>query len=220
MTKIRLLVAEDHTIVRQGLVNILSEYPDICIVAEAEDGNAVVDKYYEFNPDVILSDVSMPRMDGFAAARMIINKNKGAKVLFLSMYNSDEYLYKAITIGASGFITKDVIKHELIFAIRAVVAGQKYFMGKSEEEIQHVIDRYQQIDSSHNDSHGITLSSREKEILALIAKGLKSAEIANKLYVSKRTVDSCRIGIMDKLNIKSLPQLIKYAVEISYSKKE
>jgi two-component system response regulator NreC len=218
MNQIRLLIAEDHTIVRQGLVNILSEYPDICIVAEAEDGNAVIDKYNQFNPDVILSDVSMPRMDGFTAARIIINRNKDAKILFLSMFNSDEYLYKAVKIGASGFITKDIIKHELIFAIRAVLSGEKYFMGKTKEEIQHVMDRYQQKETDPNDSRIVTLTYREIEVLKFIAKGLKSAEIATKLYISKRTIDSCRSDIMEKLNIKSLPQLIKYAVEFSFKK--
>lgn len=220
MDQIRLLIAEDHTIVRDGLVNILSGYPDICIVAEAENGKAMVDKFTEFNPDVIMSDINMPDMDGIEAAKTILSKNPNAKIVFLTMYKTDDYIFRCYKAGAYGMVSKDVIKHELIFAIRKAFAGEKYFMGKPEYELHELVNKYEKGETSYAEENIGMLSNREKMILELIAKGLKSTEIADRLNISKRTVDSSRVAIMEKLNIKSLPQLIKFAVEISFKKKD
>jgi DNA-binding NarL/FixJ family response regulator len=219
MNIIRLLVAEDHNVVRQGLVGILEKYEDICIVGEAEDGKSLVGKYFEHNPDIVLSDISMPRVGGLAAARMILNRKKDAKIIFLSMFDSDEYVYRALDAGASGLISKGVVKNELIFVIRSVMNGETYFLGKSKEEITEIKERYEHGSEAFNKSKTYSLTEREREILSLIAEGLSSEEIAQRLYLGKRTVDACRAAIMGKLNIKSLPQLIKYAVETAYDKK-
>lgn len=219
MNRIRLLIAEDHNIVRQGLIDILEKYSDICIVGEAEDGKSLVGKFFELNPDVVLSDISMPRVDGMAAARMILNRNKEAKIIFLSMFDSDEFVYKAMKAGVSGLISKGVLKNELVFVIRSVMNGEKYYLGKSEAEIGEIIKRYEHAADAFDKTKTFSLTEREEEILSLIADGLPSVEIAQKLFISKRTVDTCRASIMAKLNIKSLPQFIKYAIEVSYDKR-
>ena len=219
MEQIRLLIAEDHTIVREGFVSILSDYPEVCIVAEAEDGNSMVNKYFQFHPDVVLSDLNMPGMDGIAATKAILRRNENAKILFLTMYKSDEYIYKCFKTGALGMVSKDVIKHELFFAIKKVFAGEKYFMGKSEEELTVLIEKYERKKKMASNETIDSFTFREKQVLEFIAKGYKSTEIAEKLNISKRTVDATRANIMNKLNVNSLPQLIKYAVEISFKKK-
>ena len=154
-----------------------------------------------------------------AAARMILNRNKEAKIIFLSMFDSDEFVYKAMKAGVSGLISKGVLKNELVFVIRSVMNGEKYYLGKSEAEIGEIIKRYEHAADAFNKTKTFSLTEREEEILSLIADGLTSVEIAQKLFISKRTVDTCRASIMAKLNIKSLPQFIKYAIEVSYDKR-
>ena len=210
--KIRLLIVDDHTILRQGLLDILRGYPDICVVAEAEDGSSMIVKYDMFNPDVVLTDIEMPVVSGLAAAKKIMQKDSNAKILFLSMHYTDEYIYKIDTTGGKGLVSKEIIKDELVNAIRTVADGERYFMGKTEEEVKAIRRRYDEI-LNKNDQEKSTLTRREKTVLTYIAKGLTSEQIAEKLHIGKRTVDTYRQGLMDKLNIDSLPQLIRYSIQ-------
>ena len=220
MKKKRILIADDHNIVRQSIVSLIDANEDMYVVAEAEDGQKLVEKYFQFKPDIVLTDISMPRMNGLEAVKNLISKDPSAKVIFLSMHNTDEYIYKALKAGACGLIGKDILKGELVEAIRTVAAGGKYFVGKSEEELNAVIKRYDEISLKDNGTPIDLLNHREKEVLKYISMGLTSDEIATKIFVSKRTVDVTRIAIMEKLGIKTSHQLIRFAVEYAYKNKE
>lgn len=213
MKTIKLLLAEDHTIVRQGLSDILEKYQDICIVAEAEDGNAMVKKYFEFGPHVVLSDIEMPGKDGFTATAEILAKDESARIVFLTMYNTDDYIYQAYKMGAFGLISKSVLKSELIKAIRGAAEGQKYFMNRTEKELNDMAARVNVETDSTLKQESDLLSKRDKDILELIADGFKSEEIAKKLCLSKRTIDVERSKIMAKLNLKTPTHLVVYAAQ-------
>jgi two-component system response regulator NreC len=220
MNTIKLLIAEDHTIVRQGLSDILEKYEDICIVAEAEDGISMMKKYFEFGPHVVLSDIEMPGLDGLKAAEEILAKDKGAKIIFLTMYNTDDYVYHAYKMGAFGLISKSVLKNELVKAIRTVAKGQKYFMNKSDTDLAGLSAQTkpeQGRGATGQDSDQLT--PRDKAILELIAEGMKSEEIGKKLCLSKRTIDVDRSKIMAKLNLKTSTHLVLYAVQHHLKKK-
>jgi two-component system, NarL family, response regulator NreC len=217
---IKILIADDHTILRQGLVGILEGYPDLCVVAEAENGLSMVSKYFAFQPDVVLSDIEMPEMNGVEAAREILLKDPGAKILFLSMHNSDENIYRLLLVKAYGLISKEVIKNELVLAIRTVADGKTYFQGKSEEEINNIRLKYSSKQKRSFEEDALLLTPSEKKILLYIAEGKTSQEIAAITSKAKRTVDSVRATIMAKLNLHSLPQLIKYAIDYSFSFKQ
>jgi DNA-binding NarL/FixJ family response regulator len=219
MQKIRLLLADDHNILRQGLIDILERYDDFCIVAEAEDGYNMINKYFAFNPDVVLCDIEMPGLNGIEAAQEILEKDKDAKIIFLSMHNSDEYIYKILQINASGLIPKEIIKNELVTSIRAVAGGEKYFMGKTIQEVEKIKARFDNLKGIPDETDSLNLTALEKQILFLVAEGKTSQEISELLHKSKRTIDSQRASIMNKLNLETLPQLIKYAVQFSFSKK-
>lgn len=219
MNKIRIIIADDHTILRQGLVDILDKFEDICVVAEAEDGKSLVSKYFTFHPNIVLSDLEMPNQNGLEAAQEILSRDPEAKILFLSMYNSDEDFYKILQTKAYGLVSKEIIKSELVLAIRTVFKGERYFLGKSSEDIKAIIAKYSLADpdeSNNAEARSITLTPTEKNVLMMIADGKTSQEIANISHKSKRTVDSIRSTIMSKLNLHSAPQLIKYAVELSF----
>ena len=219
MQKIRLLLADDHNILRQGLIDILERYDDFCIVAEAEDGYSMINKYFAFNPDVVLCDIEMPGLNGIEAAQEILEKDKDAKIIFLSMHNSDEYIYKILQINASGLIPKEIIKNELVTSIRAVAGGEKYFMGKTIQEVEKIKVRFDNLKGISDETDSLNLTALEKQILFLVAEGKTSQEISEILHKSKRTIDSHRASIMNKLNLETLPQLIKYAVQFSFTKK-
>ena len=216
MTPIKILIADDHTILRQGLVGILEEYEDLCIVAEAETGQSMVAKYFAFHPDVVLSDIEMPELSGIEAAQEIMKSDTNAKILFLTMHSSDENIYKLLQINASGLVPKEVIKNELVLAIRTVAQGGKYFHGKTEDEIDIIKSKYS-TKKEFVESDIALLTPWERKILLYIADGKTSQEISNAVHKSKRTVDSVRSSIMTKLNLHSLPQLIKYAIDFSFS---
>ncbi len=218
MNAIKLLIAEDHTIVRQGLADMLEKYEDIYVVAEAEDGIQLVKKYFEFGPTVVLSDIEMPGKDGFTAAKEVLAKDKDAKIVFLTMYKTDDYILHAYKIGAYGLISKSVLKGELVNAVRQVAAGNKYFMNTSEEELKKMASQVTSIKEPVIKKDSPELNERQIQILKLIAEGKKSEEIASELNLSKRTIDSERVKIMAKLDFKTPNQLVLYAVQRNLKK--
>ncbi|MCX6168679.1 MAG: response regulator transcription factor [Ignavibacteriales bacterium] len=219
MCTIRLLVVDDHTILRQGLGDLLQGYDDICVIAEAKSGEEMIDKYFSFHPDIVLSDIEMPGLNGIEAAIKIFDRDADAKVIFLTMYNSDEYIYKALQINASGIIPKEIVKIELVNIIRLVFSGKKYFMGKSEEELDRIKKKYDEFMKPPR-TRSLTLTPTEKMILFYISEGKSTMEIAQETGKTKRTIDTMRSNIMGKLNIKSLPMLIKYAIQYSFFNKK
>jgi len=217
--KIRILVADDHNLFRNGIINLLSDEKDIFVVGEAESGEDLIKKYFQLKPDMVLADISMPDMNGIEALKKIKEDDQSVKFLFLSMYEGDEYIYYCYNIGGMGLISKKVFKGELLFAIRTVSEGRKYFgINITEEKLNEILERYNK-NNLYIEPFNEFLTPREKQILNLISEGCTSNEIAEKLYLSKRTIDTHRTHLMQKLNLKSFPELIKYAINYSFSEK-
>jgi DNA-binding NarL/FixJ family response regulator len=206
MDKIKVLVVDDHAIMRDGIRALLGLHDDIEIVGEASEGKEAIEKTQELAPDVVVMDIAMPGMDGLEATRRIRKKNPKAKVLVLTQHDNREYILTAIKAGTAGFVPKRALGSELVSAIRAVHRGDTFlypsvagaliedYLRKAEEE---PYDR---------------LTAREREILKLIAEGHTSREIANMLFVSLKTVLGHRTKIMEKLGIHNRTELIKYAL--------
>ncbi|MCU7492697.1 MAG: response regulator transcription factor [Bacteroidota bacterium] len=213
---IRIVVADDHSLFRSGIISLLEDAAEIFVVGEATDGGDLYEKYFELKPDVILVDISMPGVTGIEALKKILARDPSAKALFLSMHEGEEYVYHILKSGGKGLISKNVMKGELVYAIKTVYSGKKYFGAYwTEERLEELREKY-----SGGDGGGISvqlaeasLTQREIEILRLIGEGYTSNEIASKTGLSKRTVDTHRIHLMSKLGIKSLPELIKYAIQ-------
>ncbi|OGU59633.1 MAG: hypothetical protein A2V66_17875 [Ignavibacteria bacterium RBG_13_36_8] len=216
---IRILIADDHQLFRSGIISLLNDVNDILIVGEAENGKELINKYFKLKPDIILLDISMPGMSGADAFKEIKRRDKRVKALFLSMYEGDEYIFYILKIGGMGLLNKNIMKGELIYAVRQVQNNQKYFGNNlSNNELKEIQKKFKKLADASIDEY-ITLSSKEKEILIQISEGKTSLEIAKVLKLSKRTIDSHRVNLMNKLKITSLPQLIKYAVKFSQAKK-
>ncbi len=211
--KIRLLVADDHTLFRSGLINILSNEKEIFIVGEAETGEELINKYFSLKPDIVLADISMPVLSGIDALTYLKEKNPEVKFLFLSMHDDKEYISYCYNAGGMGLISKKVVKGELLYAINCVSDGKKYFgAGLTEDELKQLnFPKDEKIFFNESDD----LTPREKEILIKIAEGYTSVKIAEELLLSKRTIDTHRTHLMQKLNLKSLPELIKYAIRFT-----
>lgn len=212
---IRLLIAEDHNLVREGIIKLLEDAPGIVIVGEAENGADLYDKYFHHHPDIVLSDIEMPKKTGLEVLNEILRKDPSAKFIFLSVYSDDGYLYYTIRAGAYGLLSKSIQKSELLFAINSVNDGRKYFMGKSDEEIKNITNNYLQHELKEEQSVS-ELTKRELDVLLLVADGMISVQIADKLNIGKRTVDTHRMNIMKKLNLKSFSDLVSFAVKFKY----
>ena len=212
MEQITLIIADDHNILRQGLIDALRPYNDIVVVDEAENGQELINKYEKRKPDVVLTDIEMPLISGLEAAEEIIRKDANAKILFLSMYFNEDNIYKVDLIGGKGLLSKEIFKDELVCAIRKVFQGGTYYFGINETDLEKVKLRSNEINNKRKNS-GTVLSPREHEIMLELAKAISSEEIAQNLKMGKRTVDTYRSSIMNKLGINTLPKLIKFAID-------
>lgn len=213
---IRILIADDHSLFRNGIMSMFSENTDILIVGEAPNGHQVISQYTELKPDVVLLDISMPDMNGFETLKKLLEIDKKARVLFLSMYDSEEYIFNTLKAGGLGLINKDVLKGELIFAINKVANGQFYFGQKwDSESLNNLLQHHKRSEEQNVSTSYELLTTREKEIVKLIALGLTSSQIADRLFIGKRTVDFHRSIIMQKMNVKTLPELIKFSIDFS-----
>jgi len=219
--KIRLLIADDHELFRKGIISLLIECDDIQIIGEANNGKDLIYKFLKLNPDVVLTDISMPELSGIEAIKTLSKSHPDIKAIFLSMLSGDEYVYHCYTSGGSGLINKDIHKEDLLDAIRAVSEGKKYF-GKDypPEKIKSLLESYKKQESGNEDIKKVVFTEQETQVLLLIAEGDTSEDIADKMYISKRTVDSHRSNIIRKLNLKTGPQLLKYAIRFAESQKQ
>jgi len=214
--KIRVIIADDHTLFRSGIISLIEEDDEIEIVGEASNGRELIDLYHEIKPDLLLMDISMPEKTGLEASGEIRTKDETIKILFLSMHEGPDYIYHSIKSGGNGLINKNIIKSELITAIKNVMSGHDYFGAKySETDIREIMKKYESFTEPSVFIQPTRLTEKEKEVLLFISDGLTSNEIADKLNISKRTVDSHRQNIMQKLNLNSLPELIKYSIDYS-----
>lgn len=210
MGKITVLIAEDHTIVRKGICSLLEARPDIEVVGEAEDGREAVRKVEVLMPDIVLMDISMPQLNGLEATRQIKKLFPQVKILALTMYTNEEYIFQILQAGASGYVVKQAAPAELVSAIVAVYRGDSFLSPLISKTI---IDEY----LKHNDQPVQEdpfekLTDREREVLQLIAEGYSNREIADRLQISIKTSGVHRTNLMEKLGVHNVTDLVKYAL--------
>ena len=202
--RIRVLVADDHTMVREGIIGILKGSDDIDVVGEAGDGAEATRKALETRPDVVVCDVSMPRLNGLEAARRIRETLPETRVLILTMHDDEEYVLKTVRAGASGYLVKDGAASQLIAGIRALAEGKSYFGSRARANPAEV-------SAKEPDDPYERLTDREREVFQLVVEGRSNAEIAPILAISPKTVDNHRTRLMEKLRIHSTAELVRYA---------
>jgi two-component system response regulator NreC len=210
MTRIRVLLADDHTILRNGIIALLGNEEDIEVVAEAEDGRTAVSLACEFNPDVAVIDIAMPLLNGLEASRQIKKLCPQVKILILSMHDNEEYIRQVLEAGAMGYILKDAAARELIQAIRQVNNGESVL---SPAITRLVIEDYLRWGGMRPTENEDILSPREREVLQLIAEGYTNKQIAGILTISIKTVQAHRLNLMQKLDLHDRGELIKYAIQ-------
>jgi len=211
MPRLRILIADDHTIVRQGIRKILEDHPDWEVVAEAGDGRDAVRQALELKPDIALLDIGMPLLNGIEAASQITRRAPQVKVVILSMHPNEAYITRALQAGAKGYLLKDSAGDDLIRAMTLVSQGKSFFSPAVAKVMlddyvrnlaeRGIVDRYD------------SLSEREREIFQLVAEGRSNKEIADLLFVSPNTIETHRAHIMEKLDVHSAVELVLYAVK-------
>jgi two-component system response regulator NreC len=209
---VRIMVVDDHAVVRSGLIMLLDGKNGMSVVGEAADGDEALAKAAELRPDVVLMDLSMPHgKDGLTATPELKRLLPDTAVLILTMHDDEEYLFRAIQAGASGYILKSAPHEELLTAIQHIAAGNAYL---SPAATKRLMNDY--LDKLKNGEHAGTfesLTDREKEILAKVAQGYSNKEIAEQLVISVKTVESHKANLMEKLDLKTRPDLVKYAMK-------
>jgi len=208
--KIRILIADDHTLLRNGICALLEDEQDMVIVGEASDGREAVRLAGQLKPNVVLMDIAMPLLNGLEATRQIKHEHAEIRVLVLTMYDNEEYFRKMLEVGASGYIIKRAAATELVSAIRAVYNGEAVL---SPAITRLLLEDYLNHDLRSEKDDPNALSSREREVLQLIAEGKTSREIAEILNLSVKTVQSHRTSLMQKLDLHDRGELIKYAIQ-------
>ncbi len=209
-TKIRVLLADDHTILRAGLKMMLNAQPDIEVIGEASDGRHAIQEAQRLLPDVIIMDITMPDCNGIEATRQVKRLQPDTRVLVLTMHENEEYLFQMLRAGASGYMLKEAADTELISAIRVVSSG-RFYLSPSAQSMM-VSDYLQRVRTGEERDSYSALTEREREILKLVAEGHTNNQIAERLFISPKTVDTHRTHIMDKLNLHSRAELVKYAI--------
>ena len=208
---VKILVVDDHTIVRQGLKALLEAQPGFRVVGEADNGREAVKKAQELSPDVVIMDIAMPILNGLEATRQIKRVLPEVKVLALTMYNDEEYVFQILKSGASGYLIKETAASELINAIRSISMGNPFFSPTISRKIMESYLREDAEKKPKGESDKLT--NREKEVLQLIAEGYTNNEIGNLMNISVKTVETHRAHIMSKLDIHDVAGLIKYAIK-------
>lgn len=208
--KIRILLADDHAILRRGLRALLERESDLEVVGEAADGRETVKMAEELSPDVVVLDVTMPNLNGIEAARQICGQGRGTAVLVLSMHSDEGYVLRALRAGARGYLLKEAVESELILGIRAVASGKAYF---SPEVSKLLVEDYVQgLNKRGLEDRFELLTTREREVLQLLAEGKSAKDIARVLELSVYTVETHKSNLMQKLGLHSMAELILYAV--------
>ena len=210
MNPIRVLLADDHKLMRAGLRLVVDQQPDLSVVGEADDGRQAVELAKSLKPNVVVMDIGMPNLNGIEAARQIGEMDPGAAVVMLSMHSDESYVLRALSAGARAYLLKDSATTDLVQAIHAVAEGKSFFSpAVSKVLLQDYMRKLRR--SGAEDSYDL-LSPRERGVLQLVAEGKSNKEVASLLNLSVYTVETHRAKIMQKLNLKGVPELILYAV--------
>jgi len=206
---VRIIIADDHRLFREGLVNLLSDSKDIEIIAEADNGKDAIEKAKALNPDIIVMDIGMPILNGVEATGRLLKELPEIKVIALSMHSEKQFIKGMLEAGAAGYLFKNCAYDELIDAIHTVNAGKKYLSDKiTEIMIQDYLGKEESIPESDSE-----LTERESEILKLIAEGVPTSEISELLFVSVKTIGTHKQHLLEKLNLKTSTDLVKYAIK-------
>jgi DNA-binding NarL/FixJ family response regulator len=208
MKKTRILLADDHTLVRAGLRKLLESFPDIDVIGEAEDGLSLLCLAVELQPDLVLMDISMPGLNGLDATARLVKTQPQSKIIILSMYQTEEYVRQALRQGAHGYLLKDAAPLELQLAIAAVLQGRTYLSPAVSKGVLSDYVHRLRIEEAPGDK----LTARQREVLQLIAEGNSTKEIARRLALSAKTVDTHRSQLMKQLGIQEVTGLVRYAV--------
>jgi len=208
---ITVLLADDHAVLRDGLRLLLEAHPDIKVVADVANGRDAVSKATQLSPDVVIMDIAMPELNGIEATRQIREVCPSAQIIILSIYSTSEHIFQALQAGACGYLLKESAGIEVVNAVRAVHAGQRYLSQKiSDRVVDDYITQRKAVEAKSPLAH---LSQREREILQLVVEGKSSTEIAEVLYLSSKTIDTYRTRLMKKLGINDIPNLVKFAIQ-------
>jgi two-component system response regulator NreC len=210
MGTVRILLADDHSLLREGLRLLLEKQPHFAVVAEAGDGREAVRLAEELHPDVVVMDIAMPELNGIEATLRIVNGLPRTSVLILSMHHDESYVARALKAGARGYLLKDSLKADLLSAVLAVTEGRSFFSPRVSRILQE--DYMRKLTGGDVEDSFDLLTDREREILQLVAEGRTNKEVASRLSLSVHTVDTHRGNILQKLNLHSVPELILYAV--------
>jgi DNA-binding NarL/FixJ family response regulator len=208
---ITVVLADDHAVVRDGLRVLLEAQPDIRVIGDAADGREAVSRVARLRPDVVVIDVAMPELNGIEAAREIGEVCPATQIIILSMHSTTEHIFRALQAGARGYLLKESAGIEVVNAVRAVHAGHRYLSQKISDKL--VDDYVRQRQGAEAKSPLARLSPREREVLQLVVEGKTSAEIADALSLSVKTVETYRSRLMHKLAINDLPALVKFAIQ-------
>ncbi len=210
MNKVRVILADDHGIVREGIRHLLEGQPDMEVVGEATDGREVVVLAEKMSPDVVVMDIAMPNLNGIEAAVQILRRRPKVGVIILSMHEDEEYVVRAVSAGVKGYLLKDTAQIDMVRAVRSVAQGESFF---SPAIARKLLDEFaRQLQSKRQGDSYDLLTDREKEILQPLAEGKSAKEIAAALNISQYTVETHRTHIMQKLNLHSAAEIVLYSV--------
>ena len=210
MRKTRILLADDHKLMRSGLKALIEQQPGLTVVGEADDGRQAVTLAASLKPDLLVMDIGMPNLNGIEAAHQITQANPATAIVILSMHSDESYVLRALKAGAKGYLLKDSAESDLIRAVHAVAGGKSFFSPAVSKV--HLDDYVRKLQRSGAEDAYDLLTPREREILQLIAEGKSNKDVANLLNLSVYTVETHRSNIMEKLNLRGIPELILYAV--------
>jgi len=208
---IRVLIADDHAIVREGLGTMLSHQPDMTVVGLATHGREAIRMVDEYQPDVAIMDISMPELNGIDAISQMLPRHPNIKVIVLSIHETKPYVYRALKAGARGYLLKETAGLEVVDAVRAVYGGERYLSQRISDLVRDV--SFRSLDGSKEVSPLEQLSPREREILQLVAEGKTSQEIGERLSISSKSVDTYRSRLMRKIGVKDVAGLVKFAIQ-------
>jgi two-component system response regulator NreC len=211
MSRIRILLADDHTLFRQGVRTLLASETDMEVVGEAPDGTAAAERAAELKPDVVLLDIGMPGLSSFETTRQIKRNRPETKVVFLTMYDDEDYLVEGMEVGANGYVLKDSPAPQLVAAVRDVYRGGSYL---SPRMLSQLVDDFRtRVKTTDRMPRFATLTPREKEVLKMLAEGNSVKEVATQLNLSVKTVEAHKFNLMRKLDIHNKAHLVQYAIQ-------